>query len=394
MRANTLTKQSLTCKGLRTMNPNPINRTRFTRQSILEHTYMQFPRFLQAINLEGKKLTCEARVLYTLLFDRNRLSVMNGWFDENNEVYIYFKREEMEKELGISERTVKKVVQELINHCLLEEKKQGFNKPNKIYLLSPIIDSSDSSESEEPYLDPITNYNSETENIEGTDTTELRLLNHNIYVSDIGKNYDPTAVNFVSSQTVNPTAIDTQNLRPNKNYINKNQINKNEFNKNEGNKNEENKTAAMAVEVAAANPKTDAPVFHILKMYNALCNKKSLRPIKFINGKRKQEVTERLKEYNINSFVLLFQKVEQSLFLCGGGDRGWKADFDWLISQNNMQKVLEGKYDNSESNKPIDVLANSFSEHSQTSNRESFNTMDALSEIIADSQTGGFNYDE
>lgn len=368
------------------MNPNPINRTRFTRQSILEHTYMQFPRFLQVINLEGKKLSCEARVLYTLLFDRHRLSVMNGWFDENDEVYIYFKREEMEKELGISERTVKKVVQELINHCLLEEKKQGFNKPNKIYLLSPIIDSS---ESEETYPDPITNYNSETENIEGTDTTELRPLNHNIYASDSSKNYDPIAVNFVSSQTVKTTAMDTQNLRPNKNYINNNQINKNELSENEG-----NKTAAMAVEVVATKPKTDAPVFDILEMYNALCNKKSLRPIKFINGKRKQEVTERLKEYNINSFVLLFQKVEQSLFLCGGGDRGWKADFDWLIGQNNMQKVLEGKYDNSESNTPINALANSFSERPQTSNQEGFNTMDALSEIIVDSQTGGFNYDE
>ena len=42
-----------------------------------------------------------------------------------------------------------------------------------------------------------------------------------------------------------------------------------------------------------------------------------------------------------------------SSFLCGSGDRGWKADYDWLIAPTNMQKVLEGKHDNEQSNVPL-----------------------------------------
>ena len=30
--------------------------------------------------------------------------------------------------------------------------------------------------------------------------------------------------------------------------------------------------------------------------------------------------------------------------LHGQQRRGWRADFDWLMSENNLVKVLEGKY--------------------------------------------------
>ena len=37
------------------------------------------------------KVSIEAKVLYGLLLDRMSLSVKNGWVDEENRVYIYFK---------------------------------------------------------------------------------------------------------------------------------------------------------------------------------------------------------------------------------------------------------------------------------------------------------------
>lgn len=40
-------------------------------------------------------------------------------------------------------------------------------------------------------------------------------------------------------------------------------------------------------------------------------------------------------------------KASKSDFLRGKNDRGWKMDFDWLISNDtNWVKVMEGKYDN------------------------------------------------
>jgi hypothetical protein len=39
-------------------------------------------------------------------------------------------------------------------------------------------------------------------------------------------------------------------------------------------------------------------------------------------------------------------KAQETPFLCGEGDRGWKADFDWLITNHLIiYAVLEGKYD-------------------------------------------------
>jgi hypothetical protein len=115
------------------------NRMRYTRQTIVSNTFYQTPRFLLAGEFAGNKISNNARILYMLLLDRHRISVKNDWFDDNGEVYIFFKREEMEAQLGLSERTIAKVVQELKDFFLVEEKQQGLNKPNKIYLLSPII---------------------------------------------------------------------------------------------------------------------------------------------------------------------------------------------------------------------------------------------------------------
>lgn len=41
-----------------------------------------------------------------------------------------------------------------------------------------------------------------------------------------------------------------------------------------------------------------------------------------------------------------FRRAQASSFCTGQNDRHWKADFDWLLNENNLVKVLEGKYDN------------------------------------------------
>ena len=53
--------------------------------------------------------------------------------------------------------------------------------------------------------------------------------------------------------------------------------------------------------------------------------------------------------YTQDDFITLFRKAQESDFLKGKNDRNWNADFDWLIKDANMAKVLEGKYDNKES---------------------------------------------
>ena len=61
---------------------------------------------------------------------------------------------------------------------------------------------------------------------------------------------------------------------------------------------------------------------------------------------RKRAISARLKTgYTFDDFRLLFEKAEASDFLKGANQRNWSATFDWLISDTNMAKVLDGNYD-------------------------------------------------
>jgi hypothetical protein len=92
------------------------------------------------------------------------------------------------------------------------------------------------------------------------------------------------------------------------------------------------------------------PYEKIKDLYNTTCD---LTKVKTIGEERKKHIKARWKQYNhtLTTFEELFSKTANSLFLNGKNDRGWSADFDWLMNENNFAKVLEGKY-NKEQNKP------------------------------------------
>jgi hypothetical protein len=43
-------------------------------------------------------------------------------------------------------------------------------------------------------------------------------------------------------------------------------------------------------------------------------------------------------------------RAAASPFCTGGGDRGWRADVDWFLRPDTLNKILEGKYDGKSSN--------------------------------------------
>lgn len=53
----------------------------------------------------------------------------------------------------------------------------------------------------------------------------------------------------------------------------------------------------------------------------------------------------RLKERDADAWAEVFRSISNSAFLRGENERGWHADFDWIIANDtNALKVLEGKY--------------------------------------------------
>ena len=97
----------------------------------------------------------------------------------------------------------------------------------------------------------------------------------------------------------------------------------------------------------SSKEESSVPYEKIRELYNSTC--KSLSQVRSLSTKRKSHLKARFEQfkYNLKTFEEVFKKLEDSEFCKGDNDRGWKADFDWIMqNDNNMLKVLEGKYDN------------------------------------------------
>ena len=104
-----------------------------------ENRFYKMPKFI--IHDESfADLGSDAKILYMIMRDRHELSIKNNWVDQDGYVYIIYTRENMMKDLNLSKKTVIKAVNELKKYDLIEEKRQGVNKPNLIYVLTIDID--------------------------------------------------------------------------------------------------------------------------------------------------------------------------------------------------------------------------------------------------------------
>ena len=89
--------------------------------------YLPYPRFLLQADL-----TQTAKLL-----DRATLSQANGWLDEGGRIYLVFPIEKIAAALDRSNMTVKTALSELEDAGLIERRRSGFSKPNRIYVKLP-----------------------------------------------------------------------------------------------------------------------------------------------------------------------------------------------------------------------------------------------------------------
>lgn len=82
----------------------------------------------------------------------------------------------------------------------------------------------------------------------------------------------------------------------------------------------------------------------IIDLYNSICI--SFSKVTTLSGARKKAIKARYANYKYDEFKSLFEMAEQSDFLKGRNNRDWKANFDWMIKDSNMAKILDGNYAN------------------------------------------------
>ena len=96
--------------------------------------------------------------------------------------------------------------------------------------------------------------------------------------------------------------------------------------------------------------------------YNSLCP--SLPSVRTLSDARKKAIKARLNTYTVENLHEAFKKAEASDFLKGKNESNWQADFDWILKDANLAKILDGKYDNRlivrSRNKTADSLESSY----------------------------------
>lgn len=82
----------------------------------------------------------------------------------------------------------------------------------------------------------------------------------------------------------------------------------------------------------------------IADMYNNTCV--SFPRLTKLSDSRKKAIRARLNKYSVEDIQKAFEMAEASDFLKGSNNRNWSANFDWLMNDNNIAKVLDGNYKN------------------------------------------------
>lgn len=116
----------------------------YSNSDIYAELYYQYPIFLN-VNEKYKKMKLSSKLVYMLLKDRNRLSLKNNLYDENQKIFLIFEIKNLVEISGMSKNTILSALDELQKVKLLVKRKNGFNKnkmqmfPNFYYLLKPVL---------------------------------------------------------------------------------------------------------------------------------------------------------------------------------------------------------------------------------------------------------------
>ena len=92
---------------------------------------------------------------------------------------------------------------------------------------------------------------------------------------------------------------------------------------------------------------TDLDALTAFERYNDLAQRIGLPQARSLTPARRRSLKARLGEHDgLAGWDEILANVERSSFLRGGGDRGWRADFDFLLQAKSCAKVRDGSFGN------------------------------------------------
>lgn len=108
------------------------------------------------------------------------------------------------------------------------------------------------------------------------------------------------------------------------------------------NKNNKNKSKKPLIDKSIKGIPEKPNSQQIIDMYNNLCT--NLPKCLKLTDKRSKAIKKLLDKYGIADIETVFTKANESDFLMGKNDRGWKADIDFILREDKFVCILENKY--------------------------------------------------
>lgn len=92
---------------------------------------------------------------------------------------------------------------------------------------------------------------------------------------------------------------------------------------------------------------TPGAALEAFRLYNELAQRIGLPIAKTLTPGRRKAMMARMREHGgIAAWKTALDHVERSKFLRGGGDRGWRADLDFLCQAKSFTRTVEGGFGN------------------------------------------------
>ncbi|KQM37958.1 hypothetical protein [Sphingomonas sp. Leaf10] len=92
----------------------------------------------------------------------------------------------------------------------------------------------------------------------------------------------------------------------------------------------------------------DAPSLrpeHVVEAWNDMADRKGLAKVRALTPERRRKLNNRIRSHPVEHWTEAIDAIERSPFLLGENDRGWRADFDFLLQPSSFTKLIEGVYD-------------------------------------------------
>lgn len=76
-----------------------------------------------------------------------------------------------------------------------------------------------------------------------------------------------------------------------------------------------------------------------------MAKRNGLAQVKVMTAERQKRLNARIVEHGAAAIIEGINSIPEYPFLMGEGERGWKANFDWLLQPQSCAKLLEGGYE-------------------------------------------------